>query len=52
MTAIHRSALLPHSARQLFELVNDVESYPQYMDGCVAASVLRHEGDRVAEMVS
>ncbi len=39
-THIERSALLPYSAEQLFELVNDVEAYPQYMDGCVAAQVL------------
>lgn len=40
MTSIHRSALLPHSARSLFELVNDVEAYPQYMEGCVGAQIL------------
>ena len=45
MTEIQRSALLPYPASKLFELVNDIEAYPQYMDGCVAASVLRHEGD-------
>lgn len=41
MTSIHRSALLPHSAAQLFSLVNDVEAYPRFMDGCVGAQVLR-----------
>jgi len=43
MTLIDRSALLPFSASQLFELVSDVESYPQFMDGCVGVSVLRRE---------
>ena len=43
MTKINRSALLPFSAQQLFDLVNDVESYPGYLDGCVGASVLRSE---------
>lgn len=43
MTTINRSALLPYQARQLFELVNDVEAYPKYMDGCVGARVLRRE---------
>lgn len=42
MTRIERSALLPYSAEKLFELVNDVSSYPQYMDGCVNAIVLAH----------
>ena len=41
MTSIHRSALLPYSDRQIYTLVNDVAAYPQYMDGCVGAEVLR-----------
>ena len=40
MTSIHRSALLPYSQQQLYDLVNDVEAYPSYMDGCVGAQVL------------
>ena len=40
MAAIHRSALLPYSDQQLYALVNDVEAYPQFMDGCVGARVL------------
>ena len=43
MTVINRSALLPYQASQLFDLVNDVEAYPQYMDGCVGARVLNRE---------
>jgi ribosome-associated toxin RatA of RatAB toxin-antitoxin module len=43
MTVINRSALLPYSDRQLFELVSDVESYPAYMEGCVAARILHAE---------
>lgn len=43
VTVINRSALLPHSARQLFDLVSDVESYPRYMEGCVGARLLRVE---------
>ncbi len=43
MTAIHRSALLPYDVRQLFDLVNDIEAYPAYMEGCVGAEVLRRE---------
>ena len=43
MTTIKRSALLPYSAEQVYALVNDIESYPQYMDGCVGAEILRRE---------
>jgi ribosome-associated toxin RatA of RatAB toxin-antitoxin module len=48
MTVISRSALLPYSARQLFELVSDVEAYPSYMDGCVGAHIL-HRDDQLLE---
>ena len=40
MTEIQRSALLPYAAEQVYQLVNDIEAYPQYMDGCVGAEVL------------
>tara|TARA_B110000503_G_scaffold63073_1_gene99750 strand:- start:19659 stop:20090 length:432 start_codon:yes stop_codon:yes gene_type:complete len=43
MTVINRSALLPYSARQLFDLVSDVESYPSYMEGCVGARILHRD---------
>lgn len=48
MTTINRSALLPYSPVQLFELVSDVEAYPVFMDGCVGAQVLRR-GEGVLE---
>ena len=47
MTVINRHALLPYSARQLFDLVSDVESYPAYMEGCVGAQILRTEAHLV-----
>lgn len=40
MPEITRSALLPYSAEQVFALINDVASYPEFMDGCVGAQVL------------
>ena len=42
---VNRSALVNYSAQQMFDLVNDIEAYPQYMDGCVGAQVLKREGD-------
>ena len=47
MTRIERSALLPYSAEKLFDLIADIESYPDYMDGCVAAKILKQEGNIV-----
>jgi len=43
MTVIHRSALLHYSAGQLYELVSNVEAYPEFMEGCVAVSILHRE---------
>lgn len=47
MTHIQRSALLPYPAQHLFELVNDIEAYPAFMQGCVGATILRREEDYV-----
>ena len=47
MTRIDRSALLPYPAARLFDLVNDIEAYPEYMKGCVGAEILRREPDLV-----
>ena len=40
MDTVQRSALVMHSAQSMFDLVNDVASYPQFMDGCQASEVL------------
>ncbi|MFT4920753.1 MAG: ribosome-associated toxin RatA of RatAB toxin-antitoxin module [Zhongshania aliphaticivorans] len=45
MTEIRRSALLPYSSGIIYQLINDVEAYPQYMDGCVGAEVLSRSED-------
>ena len=45
MMTISRSALLPYSASAVYQLVNDIESYPKYMQGCVGAKILRREAD-------
>ena len=39
-TRIQRSALLPYPAQALYDLVNDVASYPQFLPWCSAAEVL------------
>lgn len=39
-TRIQRSALLPYPAQALFDLVNDVASYPRFLPWCSASQVL------------
>jgi ribosome-associated toxin RatA of RatAB toxin-antitoxin module len=40
MTRIVRSALLPYPAAHVFELVNDVERYPEFIPWCTGAEVM------------
>ena len=40
MREIRRSALVPATTRRMFELINDVAAYPEFVPGCSAASVL------------
>ncbi len=40
MVKIERSALVQYSAEQMFALVNDIEKYPAFMQGCINAEVL------------
>ncbi|MGH8273373.1 MAG: type II toxin-antitoxin system RatA family toxin [Gammaproteobacteria bacterium] len=39
MREIHRSALVPYSAEDMFELVNDVDSYPRFLPWCKDSGV-------------
>jgi len=44
--------LLPYSTEQLFDLVIDIEKYPQFLPWCRAARILeRHEDYLVAELI-
>lgn len=40
-----RSARLPYSANQMFDLVNDVEAYPEFLQWCSCAKVERRFDD-------
>lgn len=46
-TRIQRSAWVPYSAEQMFNLVNDVDSYPQFLPHCRSARILEARVDRV-----
>ncbi len=47
MQTVTASALVPFSAQQMFDLVNDIETYPEFMPGCVGARILRQGDDWV-----
>jgi ribosome-associated toxin RatA of RatAB toxin-antitoxin module len=51
MREITRSALVAHPPAQMFALINDIESYPQFVPGCTRAYVeARTEREIVATM--
>ncbi|MCR4332878.1 MAG: type II toxin-antitoxin system RatA family toxin [Sulfuricaulis sp.] len=47
MTTIHRSAIVPYSAHQMFELVADIPSYPKFLPWCGGARITSAQGDEV-----
>ncbi len=40
MKRIHRSAIVPYSCRQMFDIVNDVERYPDFLPWCSDANIV------------
>ncbi len=47
MPAIERSLLVPFAAEQMFDLVRDVESYPEFLPWCEAARMEQPQADIV-----
>lgn len=47
MASIKRSALVHYSADQMFDLVNDIEKYPEFMAGCVEAVVIDRDDESI-----
>ncbi len=52
MAKIHRSALVEFSAQQMFDLVNDIENYPKFMQGCVSAKVIERSDTQLVGKLS
>lgn len=56
MTERRTTTEVPYSAAQMFDLVADIERYPEFLPWCVALRTIKHEGDAAkgaltAEMV-
>lgn len=51
MPQIERSALVFYSAQQMFDLVNAVPDYPQFLPGCTSARIVsQSDTDMVASL--
>lgn len=46
MQRVTKSVLVPYAATRMFELVDRVEDYPQFLPWCGGAKVLEQSGDR------
>jgi len=52
MAVVEKSALVPHPAHMLYDIVCDVESYPEFLPWCKDASLLsRNEEKLCGEIV-
>ncbi|WP_299007363.1 type II toxin-antitoxin system RatA family toxin [uncultured Shewanella sp.] len=51
MTQISRSVLVRFSAMQMYDLVNDVNSYQEFLPGCVGGKVLTFDGETMLASV-
>ncbi|QLE86240.1 MULTISPECIES: SRPBCC family protein [Shewanella] len=51
MPQISRSVLVRFSAMQMYQLVNDVESYKEFLPGCVGGKVLEFDGKTMVASV-
>ncbi|WP_371377751.1 type II toxin-antitoxin system RatA family toxin [Thalassotalea aquiviva] len=47
MPAINRSALVMHSAAQMYELINEVLSYPEFLPGCLDSKIVESLNDKM-----
>ena len=52
MPSVHQQKLVPYSAEQMYNLVNDSDRYAEFLPGCEACrTISRTDVDLVAEMV-
>jgi ribosome-associated toxin RatA of RatAB toxin-antitoxin module len=47
LPTVQRSARVPYTAAQMFELVNDIERYPEFLHWCTGAHVHSRQGNVV-----
>ena len=51
MNTLKRNAVVPYSARQMFELVNAIEDYPRFLPWCHQSTIIsRTESEIIASL--
>src|SRR5918912_2625467 len=52
MKRIARSAIVEHSAQEMYALVDDIESYPRFLPWCIDARVEPQDGKKRATLTA
>lgn len=52
MSSIHRSALVPYSHHEMYRLVADIPSYPDFLPWCGGASIVSQDEDVVVAAIT
>lgn len=47
MREVHRSAIVPYPAADVYALIADLEAYPQFVPGCTGSQVISRDGSEV-----
>ncbi len=47
MTVINKSAIVPYSPAQMYDLVNDIEKYSQFVPYCVESRIVNQNVDEI-----
>jgi ribosome-associated toxin RatA of RatAB toxin-antitoxin module len=47
MHTLKRNALVPYSARQMFELVNAIEDYPRFLPWCHNSQIIKRSDEEI-----
>lgn len=52
MPQVKKSALVPYPAGAMYALVNDIESYPEFLPWCCAARILTRKADQLQASIA
>jgi ribosome-associated toxin RatA of RatAB toxin-antitoxin module len=47
MTVINKSAIVPYTPAQMYDLVNDIDQYSQFVPYCVNSQVIERNADEI-----
>lgn len=52
MPSINKSAIVPYTQQEMYQLVNDIESYSQFIPYCQSSQIISHHRDELRATLS